>query len=569
MPLGEIAPGTTVRHHARPPRRAGPAAPARRARRSAPASTSQLAVERRRRRAWRSIRGRSRSTPRRCASAAWSAPSLYRSARAAGRAGERGRSSTCARSAQQVSLDSGIAAGDEFDMIVDYKRAATGESEAGKLLYAGLERDGKPRTQLMRWGSDGAVLRGLGRRRAAARGLLAPVAGPGHLGLRHAPPPDPRLRAGCTPGIDFGAAYGSPIFAVDRRRRCTFAGRHGGHGNYVRLEHGGGLGTGYAPHEPHRGLAGRARAARPGDRLRRLDRALDRAAPALRDVPQTAATVNPLGVSFVTRAQLVGQRAGRVPRTPRRAARRSRPAPRSRASRPIERRAASRCARSTGSTARVASASARLRRARGFRQEPARMTAHLPRHSACAAPAPRAWSRALHRETVLTPADLIWPLFVTEGSGVEEPIASLPGVSRWSVDGIAARAKEAVALGIPCVALFPNTQPDRRSDDGARGAQSRQPDVPRDPGDPRRLRRRHRRADRRRARSLHQPRPGRADRRRRLRAQRRDGRGAGRPGAQPGRGGRRHHRAVGHDGRPRRRDPRGAREARATPTSRS
>ena len=78
-----------------------------------------------------------------------------------------------------------------------------------------------------------------------------------------------------------------------------------------------------------------------------------------------------------------------------------------------------------------------------------------------------AWSRALHRETVLTPADLIWPLFVTEGAGVEEPIGSLPGVSRWSVDLIAARAKEAVALGIPCLALFPNTQPERRSEDGA------------------------------------------------------------------------------------------------------
>ena len=77
-----------------------------------------------------------------------------------------------------------------------------------------------------------------------------------------------------------------------------------------------------------------------------------------------------------------------------------------------------------------------------------------------------AWSRALHRETVLTPADLIWPLFVTEGTGVEEPIGSLPGVSRWSVDGIVARAKEAAALGIPCLALFPNTQADRRSEDG-------------------------------------------------------------------------------------------------------
>lgn len=77
-----------------------------------------------------------------------------------------------------------------------------------------------------------------------------------------------------------------------------------------------------------------------------------------------------------------------------------------------------------------------------------------------------AWSRRLHAETVLTPADLIWPLFVVEGEGVEQPIASLPGVSRWSVDGIVARGREARDLGIPCVALFPYTQPDRRSEDG-------------------------------------------------------------------------------------------------------
>jgi porphobilinogen synthase len=81
-------------------------------------------------------------------------------------------------------------------------------------------------------------------------------------------------------------------------------------------------------------------------------------------------------------------------------------------------------------------------------------------------PRATAWSRALHRETVLTPSDLIWPLFVTEGQGIEEPVASLPGVSRWSLDGIAARAKEAVGLGIPCLALFPNTPANLRSDDG-------------------------------------------------------------------------------------------------------
>ena len=77
-----------------------------------------------------------------------------------------------------------------------------------------------------------------------------------------------------------------------------------------------------------------------------------------------------------------------------------------------------------------------------------------------------AWSRALHRETVLTPADLIWPLFVTAGTAVEEPIVSLPGVSRWSVDLIVKRAQEAIALGIPCLALFPNTPQALRSEDG-------------------------------------------------------------------------------------------------------
>jgi porphobilinogen synthase len=69
-------------------------------------------------------------------------------------------------------------------------------------------------------------------------------------------------------------------------------------------------------------------------------------------------------------------------------------------------------------------------------------------------------------ETSLSPANLIWPLFVTEGSGIEEPIATLPGVSRWSVDGIVARAKEAVALGIPCLALFPNTPRGLRTEGG-------------------------------------------------------------------------------------------------------
>ena len=71
------------------------------------------------------------------------------------------------------------------------------------------------------------------------------------------------------------------------------------------------------------------------------------------------------------------------------------------------------------------------------------------------------------RETALTPADFIWPLFICEGEAAREPIDALPGVARWSVDGIVDRAREAAELGLPCVALFPNTPMQRRSDDGA------------------------------------------------------------------------------------------------------
>lgn len=71
----------------------------------------------------------------------------------------------------------------------------------------------------------------------------------------------------------------------------------------------------------------------------------------------------------------------------------------------------------------------------------------------------------MHAETVLTPADLIWPLFITTGDA-EEPIATLPGVSRWSVTQIVERAKEAKTLGIPCIALFPNTPAALRTADG-------------------------------------------------------------------------------------------------------
>jgi porphobilinogen synthase len=78
----------------------------------------------------------------------------------------------------------------------------------------------------------------------------------------------------------------------------------------------------------------------------------------------------------------------------------------------------------------------------------------------------RAWSRRLVAENVLTSADLIWPLFVSEGNSTRAPVASMPGVDRISVDLAVAAAREAVALGIPAIALFPYTDPKLRSEDG-------------------------------------------------------------------------------------------------------
>lgn len=75
------------------------------------------------------------------------------------------------------------------------------------------------------------------------------------------------------------------------------------------------------------------------------------------------------------------------------------------------------------------------------------------------------WSRAMVRETTLTPHDLIWPVFVIEGQNRTEAVASMPGVTRYSVDLIVDKVKEAADLGIPAVALFPNTPRERRTAD--------------------------------------------------------------------------------------------------------
>ena len=74
------------------------------------------------------------------------------------------------------------------------------------------------------------------------------------------------------------------------------------------------------------------------------------------------------------------------------------------------------------------------------------------------------WSRRLVRETSLTSSDLIWPIFLIEGTRARTPVASMPGVERLTVDLAIRAAEEAAALGLPAIALFPNTDPSLRDE---------------------------------------------------------------------------------------------------------
>ena len=73
--------------------------------------------------------------------------------------------------------------------------------------------------------------------------------------------------------------------------------------------------------------------------------------------------------------------------------------------------------------------------------------------------------RAMVRETHLTPADLIWPIFVMAGEDSSEPVSSMPGVSRHTVDRLPALASKAHSLGIPAICIFPYTDPALKTED--------------------------------------------------------------------------------------------------------
>ena len=77
------------------------------------------------------------------------------------------------------------------------------------------------------------------------------------------------------------------------------------------------------------------------------------------------------------------------------------------------------------------------------------------------------WARRLVRENVLTTDDLIWPMFVVDGNNTRTPVASMPGVDRLTVDQAVRDAERAMKLDIPCIALFPYTEPSLRDETGS------------------------------------------------------------------------------------------------------
>ncbi len=169
---------------------------------------------------------------------------LYRSARAAG-APPSAIQSYLRVIAGQLSVGRDIRAGDEFDIIVAHRRAETGETEVGELIYAGLVRNGQPRLRMLPWTVDGErqwfEASGVGQQRT---GLTWPVAGriTSNFGMRRHPILGYRRMHA---GMDFGAPHGAPIYAVTDGV-VSFAGYNGGYGRFVKLNHAEGLASGYA-----------------------------------------------------------------------------------------------------------------------------------------------------------------------------------------------------------------------------------------------------------------------------------------------------------------------------------
>jgi murein DD-endopeptidase MepM/ murein hydrolase activator NlpD len=228
--------------------------------------------------------------------------SLYRSMRAAG-APASAVQQYLQQLGTQVDLDSGVLPTDTFDLFVSFGRAASGERQVGQLLFAGIDRGGKPRTQLMRWGSGDQFYEASGVGEQTS-GLLAPVPGrvTSNFGMRRHPILGYVRRHA---GMDFHAAYGTPIHAVTDGYVLS-AGRAGGCGNAVKLQHAAGLATRYCHMSQMAVSAGQQ--VRRGQVIGYVGTTgLSTGAHLHYEMYRNGQAINPASVAYVTRALLSGE----------------------------------------------------------------------------------------------------------------------------------------------------------------------------------------------------------------------------------------------------------------------
>lgn len=207
--------------------------------------------------------------------------------------------------ASQVDVGGEVGPDDRFDLIIANRRAVTGESQEGPLLYAAIERAGASDVKLMKWTVGGRTgwidANGAGRQVSAMAWPVAARITSG-FGVRV----HPILRfARFHRGIDFGAHYGAPIVAA-ADGRVTGAGWSGGYGQQVRLAHAGGLATSYS--HMSRAVVEPGSFVRQGQLIGYVgSTGLSTGAHLHYEVYRGGRAVNPLGVKFATRALLEGQ----------------------------------------------------------------------------------------------------------------------------------------------------------------------------------------------------------------------------------------------------------------------
>jgi murein DD-endopeptidase MepM/ murein hydrolase activator NlpD len=232
-------------------------------------------------------------------------PSLYRSARAAG-APAKAVEAYIRTLATRVPV-SRLGSSCKFDIIVKQARAATGEVQLGNLMYAGVSGcDSK--VQLMPWEADGKAewFDGLGK--GSKSGMMAmPAAGriSSNFGMRLHP------LLGYTrmhKGIDIAAAWGSPVYAATDGV-VQFAGRSSGYGNFIKLNHGGGFGTGYG--HLSRIIVSSGQSVRKGQVIGAVGSTGMSTGPHLHyELYKNGAAVNPRSVAFTSMRQLAGSDLG-------------------------------------------------------------------------------------------------------------------------------------------------------------------------------------------------------------------------------------------------------------------